>query len=81
MDEFRPETGSIGRVLKLSFQPFKERPNLTPYATWASVLVLTARGLRNRLEVDVVWASNWLGPPLLTSERILQEDHSTLYTK
>ena len=39
--------------------------NPTPYATWASVLVRPISVIRNRLEVDVVWASNWLGRPLL----------------
>ena len=46
-DEFGLETGSIGSVLKLSFHPYKERPNPTPYATWASVLVQTVFGIRN----------------------------------
>ena len=53
--------------MNLPFQPYKEHQNPRPYATWASVLVPTARGLRNGLEVDVVWASNWLGRPLLAS--------------
>ena len=66
-NEFGPETGSIGSALKLYFQPYKVHPNLTPYATWASVLVRAIPGVRNGLEVDVVWASNWLGRPLLAS--------------
>jgi len=53
--------------LKLSFHLYKERPNPTPYATWASILVLTAFGLRIRLEVESVWASTLAGAPLLVS--------------
>ena len=64
-DEFGPETSAIGSVLKISFHSYKERPNPTPYVTWAFVLVRALPGIRNRLEVDVVWASNWLGHPLL----------------
>ena len=64
-NEFGSKTSSIGSVLELSFQPYKVHPNLTPYATWASVLVRAIPGVRNGLEVDVVWASNWLGHPLL----------------
>ena len=47
LDEFGLEIGSIGSLLKLSFQPYKERPNPTPYATWASVLVRAVLGVRN----------------------------------
>ena len=57
-DEFEPETSSIGSVLELSFPPYKVRPNPSPYVTVAPVLVQTAPGLRNGLEVDLVWASN-----------------------
>jgi hypothetical protein len=46
-DEFGPETSSIGKSLKLSFYPYKEHPNPTPYATWASVLVWAVPGVRN----------------------------------
>ena len=46
-DEFGPETGSIGSILKLSFHPYQVRPNPTPYATWASVLVRPVPGVRN----------------------------------
>ena len=67
-DEFGPETGAIGSDFKLSFHPYKERPNLTPFATWASVLLLNALGLRIRLEVESVWASTLAGAPLLVSK-------------
>ena len=67
LNVFRPDTRSIGSVLELSFQPYKVRPNPSPYATVASVLVRAVPGVRNGFEVDVVWASNWLGRPLLAS--------------
>ena len=35
-EEFGPETSTIGSILKLSFQPYKVRPNTTPYETVAS---------------------------------------------
>ena len=66
-DEFGPETGSIVRVLKLSFQPYKVRPNPSPYATVASVLVRAISGVRNRLELEFDWASNLGWTPLLAS--------------
>jgi len=56
-DEFEPDTGAIGSVLKLSFHPSIVRPNPTPYATWASVLVRAVSGVRNRNEIESVWAS------------------------
>ena len=37
--EFGDETGAVGKVIFLSFQPYLERPKRLPYATWASVLV------------------------------------------
>ena len=46
-DEFEPETRAIGSVLKLYFHPYQVRPNPTPYATWASVLVWSVPGVRN----------------------------------
>ena len=66
-DEFGPETSSIGSVLKLYFYPYKERPNLTPYTTWAAVLVRPIPGVRNQHEIDLDWASNLLCTPLLVS--------------
>jgi hypothetical protein len=47
LDEFGPETSSIGSLLKLSFHPYKEHPNPTLYATWTSVLVRAVPGGRN----------------------------------
>ena len=42
--------------MKLSFHPYKERPKRTPYATWASFLVRAAPGLRDGLELELLWA-------------------------
>ena len=56
--EFGCETRSIGKVMKLSFRAYEERPNPSPYATWATVLVQTVPDLRDRLELDFDWASN-----------------------
>ena len=67
LDEFGPGTSTIGSVLELSFQPYKVRPNPSPYATVAPVLVKTAPGLRNGLEVEFDWASNLGWTPLLAS--------------
>jgi len=49
---------SIGSFLELSFRQYKVHPNPSPYPTVAPILVQTAPGLRNGLEVDLVWASN-----------------------
>jgi hypothetical protein len=47
LDEFGPKTGAIGSSSKLSFYPYKERPNPTLYATWASILLRVVPGIRN----------------------------------
>ena len=66
-DEFGPDTYSIESELKLYFQPYKVRPNPSPYATVASILVRTVPGVRNRLELKFDWASNLGWTPLLAS--------------
>ena len=43
--------------MKLSFHPYKERPKRTQYATWTSFLVHAAPGLRDGLELELLWAS------------------------
>jgi hypothetical protein len=43
--------------MKFFFQPYIERPKPTPYATWASVLLRTAPGLRTGLELELLLAS------------------------
>jgi hypothetical protein len=44
-NEFWHEIGAIGRSMKLFFQPYIECPKLTPYVTWAYILLRTAPGL------------------------------------
>jgi hypothetical protein len=56
-DEFWHETSSIGSSMKLFFQPYIKRPKPTLYATWASVLLRTAPGLRTGLELELLLAS------------------------
>jgi hypothetical protein len=51
------ETGAIGSSMKLCFQPYIERPKPSPYATWASVLLRTAPGLRTGPELKLLLAS------------------------
>ena len=53
-DELGPQTRAIGKVFLLAFCTYLEHPNLSPYATWASILVLTAPRLQNGLEVESV---------------------------
>jgi hypothetical protein len=55
-DEFWHKTSAIGRFMKFCFQPHIERPKPTPYATWASVLLRTAPGLRTGLELELLLA-------------------------
>jgi hypothetical protein len=56
-DEFWHEIGAIGSSMKLCFQPCIERPKPTPYATWESVLLCTAHGLRTGPELKLLLAS------------------------
>jgi hypothetical protein len=70
-DEFGPPTKTIGKVFSLAFHTYQERPNLASYATWATVLVLTAPGLRGRLELNLVWASIFIRAPLLDLQSLL----------
>jgi hypothetical protein len=55
--EFLGGTSAIGSSLKLSFHPYKERHNRTPYATWASIVLQAAPGLRGGLELEFLCAS------------------------
>jgi hypothetical protein len=57
LHEFGPETSAIGRYMKFSFHPYKERPKWTPYATGASFFVCAAPELRAGLELELLWAS------------------------
>jgi hypothetical protein len=56
-DEFWHETDAIGSSMKLCFQPYIGRPQLTPYGTWASVLMRTAPRLRTGPELKLLLAS------------------------
>ena len=67
--EFGPETSSIASSTKLSFHAYKQRPNWTLDAAWASFLVRAATKLRDGLEHDLglhLGDSNWIsfGPHL-----------------
>ena len=42
--------------MKLSFHPYKERPKRTLYTTSVLFLVRVAPGLRDRLELELLWA-------------------------
>ena len=44
------ESSGFGKVMKLSFEPYKEHPKGTPYVTVASFLVQTVSGIRKRNE-------------------------------
>ena len=67
-DEFGLETGSIGSVLKLSFYLYKEHPNPSLYATWASILVLTALGSESDSKFNRFGPPPWLGLPCWSSK-------------
>ena len=69
-NEFRHGIRSVGKVIFLAFHPYKERPKRSKYATWESILVQTAPGLRVGLEIDLDWASNWTCTPLLVPPRL-----------
>jgi hypothetical protein len=56
-DEFWHKTSAIESFMKFCFQPYIERPKPTSYATWASVLLRTASGLRTTLELELLLAS------------------------
>jgi hypothetical protein len=56
-NEFWHDTGAIGISMKFFFQPYIERLKPTSYATWASILLRTAPGLRTGLELELLLAS------------------------
>ena len=53
------ESGGVGKAMKLSFQPYKERLKRTPYVAVASFLVQTVSGIREGNEVQVVDESDF----------------------
>jgi hypothetical protein len=51
--EFLGVTGAIGSSMKFWFQPYIERPNLTPYMVRASILVNSGSGIQGWVEVEL----------------------------
>jgi hypothetical protein len=39
LDEFYGGSSWVGKLISLSFHPYKAQPNQSSYASWASVLV------------------------------------------
>jgi hypothetical protein len=54
LDEFWHETSAIGSFMKFRFQQYIELPKPTLHATWASVLLCIAPGLRTWLELELL---------------------------
>jgi hypothetical protein len=79
-DSFGREIGAIGSVMKFVIHPYKERPNPSSYASWASVLLRTASGIRDGVEIDFLWVSMWLERPLLgfSNSKLLSMHHLVL---
>ena len=50
---YGPESGGIGKVMKLYFQPYKDLMKCTSYVVMASFLVQTVSGIREGNEVQV----------------------------
>ena len=56
---YGPESGCVGKVLKLSFQPYKVLLKQTPYVAMALFLVQTVSGIREGNDVQVVDKSDF----------------------
>ena len=54
-----PEYGGVGKVMKLSFHPYKVLLKWTPYVAVALFLVQTVSGIREGNEVQVVDESDF----------------------
>ena len=52
-NSYGPESGGVRKVMKLSFQPYKNLYKRTPYVAVASFLVQTVSGIREGNEVQV----------------------------
>ena len=52
-NSYGPESGGVGKFMKLSFQPYKVLLKRTPYVAVASFLVHTIFGIREGNEVQV----------------------------
>jgi hypothetical protein len=58
-NRYGPESGGVGKVMKLSFQPYNVLLKRTPYVAVALFLVQTVSGIRERNEVQVVDESDF----------------------
>ena len=56
---YGPKSSGVGKVMKLSFQPYKVLLKRTPYVAMASFLVQTISGIREGNEVQVVDESDF----------------------
>ena len=56
---YGPEYSGVGKVMKLSFQPYKVLLKRTPYVAVALFLVQTVSGIREGNEVQVVDESDF----------------------
>ena len=55
--EFWHETGAIGNLIFLAFNPYVERPKRTLYVVGAIKTSWAAPELRDGLELELFWAS------------------------
>ena len=54
---FCRETTWIGFLIKLSFQPYVDHRKRSPDASWVTSLKQTDPGGRDRLKIELLWAS------------------------
>ena len=59
LKSYGPESGGVGKVMKLSFQPCKDLLKRTPYVAVALFLVQTVSGIREGNKVQVVDESDF----------------------
>ena len=52
-NSYGPESGGVRKVMKLSFQPYKDLLKQTPYVAMASFLVQTISRIREGNEIQV----------------------------
>ena len=58
-NSYGPESGGVGKVMKLSFQPYKVILKRTPYVAVALFLVQSVSGIREENEVQVADESDF----------------------
>ena len=60
LNSYGPESRGVGKVMKLSFQQYKDLLKQTPYVAVASFLVQTVSGIRegNEVQVEDDWDLN-----------------------